>query len=465
MSDMPSCVVIGGGISGLAAAHRLARGGVRVTLLESGDQLGGLGTFFQHEDLWLERFYHCVMPTDEHLLPLLEQVGVDVRWAPTTMGMIVEGRRTAFNTALDLLRFRPLTLPQRLRFGLVSVLLRRLGRGKDLDNLRTEDWLRGLYGDVIWERLFKPMFGSKFGPEFGDVPALYLWQRLGRESNVAVRGYPDGGYRAVVAALCRSIEAHGGVVRTGAAVRHITDTGGSVRVLLDGDEVVEADWAVSTVPLPLLASLAAADLAVRLPPSELRYQGVVNGVFFLRRPLDGHYWSAVLHSDTEFDGVIEMSALTGSGTYGGRHVAYVMHYTDRSSPLFSEDDAAIARRWTAQLLRLYQDVLHRDDIEAVRVFRAPFVEPVYPLGYADRTPAAEVPGSRVMLATTAQIYPNVTSWNSSTGLAHAVVDRLLVRMRTDQAVAARAAADTKASNGPRRRSRDATTPAPRAMTA
>lgn len=432
MSSRPTCLVIGGGISGLAAANRLASSGVAVTLLESSDQLGGLGTFFRYEAMWQERFYHCIMPSDEHLLPLLQQVGVGVRWAPTTMGMIVEGTRRPFNSAPDLLRFRPLTLPQRVRFGLVSVLLRRLGKGKDLDNLRTEDWLRSLYGDVIWERLFKPMFGSKFGPEFGDVPALYLWQRLGRESNVATRGYPEGGYRAVVHALRCSIERHGGVVRTEAPVHGIADTGTGIRVRLDRDELLEAEYAVSTVPLPLLARLADDELAARLPRSELRYQGVVNAVFFLRRPLDGHYWSAVLHSETEFDGVIEMSALTGPQTYGGRHVAYVMHYADRSSPLFAEDDNAIAERWTAQLLRLYPDRLTGGDVEAVRVFRAPFVEPVYPLGYASRTPAAEVPGSRVMLATTAQVYPNVTSWNSSTGLAHTVADAMLMRMTADR---------------------------------
>lgn len=428
-------VVIGGGISGLAAAHRLAGHGLAVTLLESSDQLGGLGTFFRHEDRWLERFYHCVMPTDDHLLPVLRELGIPVRWAPTTMGMVVDGVRRPFNTALDLLRFRPLTLPQRVRFGVVSLLLRRLGRGRDLDNLRTEDWLRRLYGDVVWERLFRPMFGSKFGPEFGDVPALYLWQRLGRERNVATRGYPEGGYRAVVAALRRSIESRGGVVRTGTPVRRIACDGATVRVTPDdGGGVVEAEWCVSTVPLPLLATLADDDLARRLPPSELRYQGVVNAVFFLRRPLDGHYWTSVLHSGTGFDGVIEMSALTGPETYGGRHLVYVMHYADRSSPLFAEDEAAIAARWTAELLRLYPDRIGEADVAAVRVFRAPFVEPVYPLGYAARRPDAEVPGTPVWLATTAQIYPEVTSWNSSTGLAREVADALYARVAAHEPV-------------------------------
>src|SRR4051812_46525131 len=190
-------VVVGGGVCGLAAAHRLAHAGTRVTLLESSDQLGGLGTFFPTGDRWVERFYHCVMPTDDSLLALLGAIGVRdrIRWRRTRMGMVVDGEHYGFNSALDLLRFTPLRWRDRVRFGVVSLLLRRLGRGKDLDDLRAEDWLRGLYGDVIWSQLFAPMFGSKFGEAFGDVPALYLWQRLGRESNVATRGYPDGGYK------------------------------------------------------------------------------------------------------------------------------------------------------------------------------------------------------------------------------------------------------------------------------
>jgi protoporphyrinogen oxidase len=421
-------VVVGGGICGLAVAHRLTRAGTRVTLLESSDQLGGLGTFFPTGDRWVERFYHCVMPTDDSLLALLGDIGArdGIRWKPTRMGMVVDGEHYGFNSALDLLRFTPLRLRDRIRFGAVSLLLRRLGKGKDLDNLRAEDWLRKLYGDVIWSQLFAPMFGSKFGDAFGDVPALYLWQRLGRESNVATRGYPEGGYKAVIDALRASIEAAGGVVRTSTPVQGLRSTPERSQVALADGEVLEADQVVSTVPLPLLRGLADAELADRLPTLSLPYQGVVNALFFLKRPLTGNYWAPVLRSGTEFDGVIEMSALSGTETYGGRHLAYVMHYTSRTSALYQEDAEVIAERWTRQFLDLHRGLgLTEADVDEVRVFKAPFVEPVYPLGFLRQRPSVEVPGTSVLLATTAHIYPDVTSWNSSVALADQVSAKIL----------------------------------------
>jgi protoporphyrinogen oxidase len=434
LPEPPHVAVIGGGICGLAAAHRLVRRGARVTLLESGDQLGGLGTFFAHDDRWAERFYHCIMPSDASLLALLGELGLRdaVRWRETTMGMVVDGRHHPFNSALDLLRFSALRLPDRVRFGVVSLLLRRLGQGKDLDRLRTEDWLRGLYGDVVWERLFAPMFGSKFGPSFGDVPALYLWQRLGRERNVATRGYPAGGYKTIIDALRTSIEGAGGTVRTETPVRRLHSTDGRAVLTLAEGEVLDADHVVSTLPLPLLRRLADDELAARLPRTDLPYQGVVTGVFFLRRPVTEHYWTPVLHSGTEFDGVVAMSEL--AGPVGDHHLVYVMRYTDRGSPLYLDDDAAIAARWSAQLRSLYPE-LGPDDVAEVRVFKAPFVEPVYPLGYLAERPAVAVAGTNLLLATTAHVYPDVTSWNSSVALANDVTSRIPVPARDQPAVA------------------------------
>lgn len=420
--------VIGGGISGLASAHRLARSGAEVVLLESSDQLGGLGTFFRSGDQWVDRFYHCIMPDDSHLLTLIDEVGLSDRlyWKPTKMGFVVRGNHYSFNTPLDLLKFRPLSPTQRVRLGVTSLRMRRLGMGRDLDHITSREWLSEIYGEDLWEEVWAPLYRMKFGDAVEGVPALYIWQRLGREKNNSVRGYLDCGHKGLIDAIEASISSNGGDIRVSTEVVSIDQIGESIEIALDNGDTIEADWAVSTVPLPLLAKLTGSGAARdSFTDPGLRYQGVVNALFFLDRPLDGYYWTPVMDSGTEFDGVVEMSTLVNTSQLGDRHLVYVMKYVARSGPLFSQSDKDIGDRWETQLLGLYQHLgLGPENIVERRVFRAPFVEPAYPIGYGDLKPAIRSGESRVLLATTAQVYPNITSWNASTELAWKAVSVL-----------------------------------------
>lgn len=427
-------VVIGGGISGLSAALRLAGDGFQVTLLEASDQLGGLGTFFERDGQWVDKFYHCVMPSDAHLRGFIDEVGQTqaLYWKPTTMGFVHGGRHFDFNTPADLLRFSPLKLHERLRLGATGLLLRRLGNPDELDDRTTEDWLSGLFGKRIWEAFFRPLFYAKFGDRAATLPALYIWQRLGRESNTADRGYVRGGLKAVIDAAEAEIVRRGGSIVKSAPVTSVAPQGelGGPLVVRAGRRRFIADWVVSTLPMP---TLAAATRGTALEPwvevPDLDYQGVINALFFLDRPLTGHYWAPVVGSGTDFDGVVEMSALVDRAQYNGQHLAYVMKYGDRDSEMFAEGDESITARWTEQFVGLYaQQGLRREHVREVRIFRAPFVEPAYPLGYSRRKPGYSVGPTRLVMATTAQVYPHITSWNSAVRLCGQTLDHLYRRM-------------------------------------
>jgi len=425
-------VVVGGGISGLTAAYRLVNAGLDVTLVEASDQLGGLGTFFRTEtSAWAERFYHCIMPSDRYLIDLLEDLALGERvvWKKTRMGMIFQGAHYPFNNAVDLLRFRPISTIQRFRLGAASLLMPRIGSTEKLDNTRSEEWLRALYGNKLWERLWEPMLRAKFGPHVRDVPALYLWQRLGREKNVSVRGYPVGGYKAIIDAMETQIRRRGGAIHLNCPVTYLEQTAAHMRVGLRHGEALSCDWIVSTLPLPLLhRAVEGTSLEANVPNPKLTYQGVVTAVLFLSRPLHGFYWTPVLHSESEFDGVIEMSALTGNSAHDGRHLIYLVKYAPANAPLHKEPESDVADRWIDQFLSLYSPLnLKHSDIQEFHIFRAPFVEPIYPLGYQRIKPAVHIANSNLLLATTAQVYPNITSWNSSVRLANQVVDHLLAR--------------------------------------
>src|SRR5258706_8044407 len=178
-------IVIGGGISGLATAAALARSGVRVTLLEGDGDLGGLGTTFPFRGGTLERFYHCILPTDRALVRWIHALGLgaDLMWKRIRMGFTYRLKTYKMDGPLDLLRFSPLTFGERLRLGLMGLRARGSAADLSLDDVPVGDWARAQVGDRVFEVLWKPLLEAKIGDGYPGIPATWLANRLSREKN------------------------------------------------------------------------------------------------------------------------------------------------------------------------------------------------------------------------------------------------------------------------------------------
>ncbi len=413
-----SIAVLGGGISGLTCALRLAAEGKCVTLIEGSDQLGGLGTFFEHDGRTFEKYYHCMLPSDGPLLRVLEELGIrdDVYWKPTTFGYSHLGRLFPLNGALDLLKFAPLRFLDRIRVGITG-LYGRLVSDKGLDNVTTVQWLTRLSGARAFAKFWQPMLEAKFGDRYHDVPALWFWTRFNREKGESKgerKGYIKGGYKHITDTFARVLRSRGATLRLQTAVHGIDlDDDGRVSITTDAG-IEKFDQLVATLPTPQLEKLIGPAMRAQMPALDTTtdYQGVINCLLFLKKPLTPHYWVATPESTHPFDGVVETSTLTDPTDRGERHVVYLTKYLHRSDERFSASDESIRAAWIPALKKLFPQ-LADDDIETSFIFRAPFVEPIYKLGQMQLRPPEELVRGKVYLANTAQVYPVVTSWNGS----------------------------------------------------
>lgn len=424
--------VVGGGIGGLVAAYWLAKAGARVTVYEASDQLGGLGTFFQYRNVFLERFYHCMLPSDRHLLGVLREVGLEdqIYWKETSFGFMSDGRLYGLNTPIELLRFSPLSLVDRIRVGLTG-LWGSICSSKGLDDVTCVEWLSRLSGQRAFEIFWKPMLQAKFGDRYHEVPALWFWTRFNREKGGGkseCKGYIHGGYRRIIDTLVDSIKAHGGTVKLQTPVEKLDLTKDgqlTVHVAQDAPEVF--DRAVVTAPIfflrKALASGQLAGIAEQID-TKIDMQGVVNAVFMLRRGFTKHYWIATIDEEIPFQGIVESTTLLEKTDTAGVHLVYLMNYLHRTEPRFHQSDAEILEAYVEGLKRLFPDLRDEDVIDRF-VFRAPFVEPLYTTGYQQRKPPTVLIPGKLYLATTTQVYPEVTSWNGTVGLMRKVIDELL----------------------------------------
>lgn len=420
--------ILGGGIAGLASAHYLLKRGYTPVVFESTDRLGGLGTHFEHRDTTLDRYYHVILDSDAELCGLLADLGIADRlvWAETGMGFHLGGKLYGFNSAMDLLRFRALSFPDRIRTGLGAAYITKVKRkGLDLDDVQAGEWLRRIFGRSVFERIWMPLLRAKFGDHVDTVPAYWVWNTLNREKNgdQEVKGYLKHGYRGLAETLRDAIVARGGEVQLESQVAAVESNGAEVRVDVAGrDERFAA--VVSTFPLPLLKRVARGALATSVPLPDLKYQGCVNAVVVSRQRLERFYWTIVVDPKFPFQGVVETTHVIPSEWIGGRHLVYTMNYCDADSEPYRRPDDLVKRQALEGLAAIYPK-FRAEDVEDVYVFRAPYVEPVWSVGYLRKRPAPRIADSRVYVSTTAQAYPRVTAWNTSVGLARETVDALV----------------------------------------
>lgn len=418
--------VIGGGISGLASAHRLAADGHRVTLFEGEDFLGGLGTTFPYRDGHLERFYHCILPDDEALLALVRSLGLerDLLWRETRMGFMYQRRTYALNTPLDLLRFSPLTLLERLRLGVLGLRARRRRHDHGLDAITAADWMRRQVGHRAFEILWKPLLSAKIGDHYPALPALWLSSRMQREkgSPVESKGCLRGGYRSLIDAFEASLRERGVALRLGTRVSAVEREGDAMALALPGARE-RFDLVVSTLPLVTFQRMTAGlGLGPAIEGLRLDYQGVVSGVFLTRARLSEYYWMPWVDSGATAQGVIEMSNLVPLERSGGLRVNYLVNYTHRDGELFGMPDDVVLDRYQRDLETLYPEAART--VEDRFLFRAPFVEPIWTVGYRARRPPVSVIPGRLYLSCTAQVYPRVNSWNSCCMVVEEMMDAL-----------------------------------------
>lgn len=277
-------VVVGGGITGLAAAYHLSTLGVRVTLLEADDRLGGkirtspfagLPAVDEGPDAFLTRVPFAST--------LAREVGLgDAMTSPASgtaaiwsngMHTIPTGLMLGVPTGVTSLAVSPLmSWRGKARAALEPLLPRRSVPDDNLGAL-----VRSRFGNEVHEMLVDPLVGSIYAsdtdrlsmsavPQLGDLArrgrSLLISGRRMRSAAPAASGpifeTPLAGVGALVDALAASLHASGTDLRTGTAVVAVERAGTMQRIVCADGTALDADGVVLASPAHLTADLIGA---------------------------------------------------------------------------------------------------------------------------------------------------------------------------------------------------------------
>ncbi len=417
--DDDRVLILGGGMAGLAAAHRLAERGVGSTILEAADRTGGLAGSTDIDGAPVETFYHHIKPEDGHVIHLIEKMGLghELLWSDTRMGFYIDEKFHRFSTPLDLIRFSPLSLVDRVRFGL-GVLKAKRVEGKSLEGLNAEEWVIRDWSRNIYERMMRPMLLNKFGIPPARISAGFLQGRIKGLSSAKsdVKGGEKFAYlRGSLVTLTDRIEEEIRPfcdLRLNAPVEGIESTPDGFNVR-SGDQYFSGRHVINTLPLTVFA-----DIPKNVPfETTVEYQAVVCGLFSIEEELTSLYWINVLDPDIAFRVLVNQSRLESYS----HTIIHCANYLKQDDPLFEKSDEEILNLYVESLEKMFDKVT----VIEGKVFRSAHATPVFDKDFASRTSDLDecIPG--MTFAGNVKVYPYSRTVGSVIGTAYAAAESAL----------------------------------------
>jgi protoporphyrinogen oxidase len=408
-------VIIGAGYTGLVAALRLAQAGHAVTILERGTIAGGLASEFTVEGASLERAYHHLFKTDTSIINLANELGIGEKltWHDSSVALYYGNKLYPFKGPLDLLRFTPLTLLNRIRAGLVVLFLQRTNNWKALQKVSAYDWMLKAAGKQVTEVIWEPLLRGKFNKYYDKVSMAWLWARVhiraqSREAGGEKLGYFEGGFQVFTDALLKELKALNVAIKTGIEISAITSLPSGKVKIVEAGKTETYDACVATTPSHVFAKLVEGNKALK--PAYLQqlqsidYLGARLLVFSSDQDLSPYYWHNVNDIDLPFLVFINHTKLIDASNYGGKNIYYIATYVPHDDELFTCSDEQLEAAWFKGIKQIFPDFSAKK-VHEKHYFRFANAQHIVDTNYVSKIPAHKTPLSNVYLANFSQIYP------------------------------------------------------------
>lgn len=435
--------VIGGGLLGLTLAHRLTEAGHHVTVIEAAPDLGGLAAAWDLGDVVWDRHYHVIMLSDQYLRRILAELDLEdeLRFDTTQTGFYTGKGFYRMSSAIDYLKFPPLSLIDKVRLAFTLFYVSRIKDGRQLEQIPLANWLECLSGKRVFEQIWRPLLGAKMGENYRIASASFIWSYVARiyaarrgGMKTEMFGYIPGGYRRILDRFAERLSAAGVTFRLASPVHEIERQDDGVRVRTEATDAV-FDQVVVTAAGPHAARMCKGlteDERSRL--EGIVYQGIICPSCLLDRKLAGYYLTYITDPTIPFTAIVEMSALVDAqAEFGGLSLVYLPRYVTADDAYWQYDDDEIRSRFIAGLKKVYPD-LRDDSVKAFQVSRVRQVYAISTLGYSDRLPPmiTSVPG--LSIVNSAHIVNGTLAVNETVALAERAIPVLLAASATRPSV-------------------------------
>ena len=387
--------IIGAGIGGLTAGYELIKKGYKVTVFEKEKEIGGLLSDFKMAGENLEMVYHHIFKTDKEVIALIEELGLSdkLKWHKSSISLFYNDKFYPFLGVIDLLKFGELNLIDKIRLGMIYILLKFDNNWQKYENITASDWMKKWAGKNGYKVIWEPLLRGKFHQYYDKISMAWLWARIHtrggskNDNGEETLGYMDGGFGQINKKLAQNLE-----IKLNTEIKDVK------KLTKEFDMVIDTR-----------------------PAKNVEYLGAINLVFSSKQSLSDYYWHNINDLKSPFLVMVQHTNLMGRKNYGGKNIYYLGTYVPQDHKYFKCTDKEIEKEFFDYLKKIKPDFDIKQVIEK-KIIRMKNAQHIVTTNY--QKPEYKIENNLYQL-NFAQIYPEDRGINFAVKEAGKIVKEII----------------------------------------
>lgn len=402
MNNKKEIIILGGGLSGLAAGEVLSKY-FKVKILEAAPETGGLAGNFEHNKKHIPKFYHHIINSNTTTKRYLKKYSnTHLKWKKIKVAIGVNGKLNTINSVIEYLKFDYLNIYEKLRLGLFGIYtLFFMNPAKIKEGLDAESWLNKYAGKEVTKKIFYHLYSrNKFNIPLSRISAKQFANRLYEKEVQDYFSFPESSYQPIIDGLENSIKNNNGVINVNS---RITEINLDKKYVIESGKKISYDLIISTIPFEIFIKIAKGlpqDYKSRL--SKVKYCPGVGLVFATQDFLDkNNYWINLFNERIHI--IMQHSIICD--VYKEK-INWCLRYGG------SEEDLNLSEEKIKEdYLKVIKKYFPKAKIKWVKVMRTKFAEPIYDIDYHKYMPDYKTPIQGLYFSGIQITYPQIRNMN------------------------------------------------------
>jgi protoporphyrinogen oxidase len=420
-------IILGAGLSGLAAGYFLSKNGIEVLILEKENFLGGLASSFKMEwggkEYWIPKTYHHILTNDKTTIKMIEKLGLKdkLKKKKVKTGFVYKNQVFGFTSPIEILKF-PLPLTDKIKLAKFVLKISVKRDCEDLKNKNAKEWIIEEAGEKNFSIIFEQLIKNKFSQPAEEIPAAWFATRFAAEPSSFLKkfGWLSGGLQQFVDGMGNEIEKTGKILKN-VEIEKISKNECRVVYKKDGKRVEEkADAIISTIPpSSFLKLIDKPSEEIKEKFSKIDYLGCICVALGLNYNPTKYYWLNILDKDFPFVAIFNYTQLFEDLAPKGKSILFLVKYLKKDDDFWRKDEEEIIDIFLKNLERVFPGCKERVEWQKVTKFEN--AEAIFNLGF-ENPPISD---GKIFFAGIYRIFPKIRNMASAIESGIEAVEALL----------------------------------------